>query len=173
MESRKIPATIPETDIRADRRRDVDVGDESHGELVDAHAEGNGGDHDHAVLGKETVLVPVGDRLIHAGMVGQPGAPSRGQALRHSLGCLARLRVSDAGLPEMPVQQVVDLSRSRTAGRHADPQVPAVESGGEDLCSAAEQPRATISCRTTASTVVVKALNRASGKCCGSSASRR
>ena len=40
----------------------------------------------------------------------------------------------------MPVQQVVDLPWPRTPGRHADPQVRAVEARDEDLRPAAEQP---------------------------------
>lgn len=85
------------------------MGYESHVGLVDSHAEGDGGNHDHAVFGKKAVLVAVSHRLIHAGMIGQRGVPARTQALRRSFGFIARQRVDDAGLPGMPVQQAVDL----------------------------------------------------------------
>ncbi|CUJ50421.1 Uncharacterised protein [Achromobacter sp. 2789STDY5608628] len=43
--------------VALDRLGQVDVGHEAHVGLVDAHAEGDGGDHDHAVLAQEARLV--------------------------------------------------------------------------------------------------------------------
>ena len=49
----------------------IEVGDEAHIRLVDAHAEGDGGDHHHAVLFEETILVVRPHRLVETGVVGQ------------------------------------------------------------------------------------------------------
>ena len=68
--------------IGFDGRRDVGVGDEADVRLVDAHAEGDGRNHDHAVLRQEAILMPVANRLIHAGVVGHRRAPVRRQTRR-------------------------------------------------------------------------------------------
>ena len=52
------------------------MGDEAHVGLVDAHAEGDGRHHHHAVLLQEDVLVLGAVLLMHAGMVGH-GAIAR------------------------------------------------------------------------------------------------
>ena len=74
VESSGVPQSIT-TDrvqnLHLDGRRDVGVGDELDLRLVDAHAEGDGGDYDHAVFGEETVLVPVADCVVHPCVVGQ------------------------------------------------------------------------------------------------------
>src|SRR5216684_3506376 len=52
----------------------VEMGDEADIGLVDAHAEGDGRDHDDALLFEEPVLVALARSGIHAGMVGERGA---------------------------------------------------------------------------------------------------
>ena len=47
------------------------MGDEAHVGLVDAHAEGDGGDHHHAVLAQEAALVGRAHLRVEAGVVGQ------------------------------------------------------------------------------------------------------
>ena len=116
------------------------MGDEAHVRLVDAHAEGDGRDHDDAAFGQEAVLVPVPVGPVHAGMVGQRRAPGRRQPRRGLLGGLARQGVDDAGCAGMPAEQAVDLPACRIAGRDADLQIRPVEAGNEDLRPAAEQP---------------------------------
>ena len=49
----------------------VEVGDEAHVGLVDAHAEGDGRDHHDAVLAQEAVLVALPHVGVQAGVVGQ------------------------------------------------------------------------------------------------------
>ncbi len=51
----------------------VQVGDEAHVRLVDAHAEGDGGDDDDAVLAQEALLVARAGLGRQAGVVGQRG----------------------------------------------------------------------------------------------------
>jgi hypothetical protein len=75
----------------------VEVGDEAHVGLVDAHAEGDGGDHDQPFLVEEAVLVG-------ARFGGQPGViRQRREALlaeegRGFVDLLARQAIDDAGV---------------------------------------------------------------------------
>ena len=57
----------------------VHVRDEAHVRLVDAHAEGDGRDHDDAVLAQEPCLVAAAFLVAHAGVVGQGVVAVRGQ----------------------------------------------------------------------------------------------
>ena len=73
--------------VALDGAGQVQVGDEAHIGLVDAHPEGDGGDHHDAVLAQEAVLV--GGPLFgaHARVVGQGGDafPQPGGGLIHFL----------------------------------------------------------------------------------------
>ena len=55
--------------------RQVEVGDEAHVGLVDAHAEGDGRDHDDAVLAQEALLVALARLRVEPGVVGQGADP--------------------------------------------------------------------------------------------------
>src|SRR3546814_18401906 len=57
--------------VALDRLGQVEVGDEAYVGLVDAHAEGDGGDDHHALVAQETALVLRARRRIQAGVVGQ------------------------------------------------------------------------------------------------------
>ena len=57
--------------VGLDALRQVHVGDEAHVRLVDAHAEGDGGDHHDAVFTQEAGLVGCPHVAGQAGMVGQ------------------------------------------------------------------------------------------------------
>ena len=55
----------------------VEVGDEAHVGLVDAHAEGDRRHHHHAVLAQEAVLVPAPRVGVEPGVIGQRGDACR------------------------------------------------------------------------------------------------
>ena len=83
---------------------------EAHVGLVDAHAERDGRDHDHAWLGHEAVLVKIAVRLLHAGVVGQGVEAGIDQGLGGLLGLLARETVDDAGGPLVALQEAEQLA---------------------------------------------------------------
>ena len=79
----------------------IQMRDEAHIGLVDAHAEGDRRHHHDAVFAQKTVLVPLAQRRIQAGVIGQ-----RLDALGFEPGCgflnlLAALAVDDAGVIAM------------------------------------------------------------------------
>ena len=82
----------------------VEVGDEAHVGLVDAHAEGDGGDHHDAVLAQEAVLVALAHarRPARRGTAG-PRCPARCSISAVSSTLLARLAVDDAGVARVLV----------------------------------------------------------------------
>ena len=69
------------------------MGHEAHVGLVDAHAEGDGGHHDEALLAQEAVLVALAHGRVQTGMVRQGMEPGGGQLCRHVLHLAARLAV--------------------------------------------------------------------------------
>ena len=72
--------------------------DKAHVRLVDAHAEGNGCDHDQAVFAQKARLV-VGPRaLLKTGVIGQRLKPGHAQSLGGFLDLASRHAVDDAGL---------------------------------------------------------------------------
>ncbi|OPZ87627.1 MAG: hypothetical protein BWY76_00366 [bacterium ADurb.Bin429] len=78
--------------------RDVQVGDEAHVRLVNAHAEGDGGDDNHPVLALKAVLVALAGGGVHAGVIGQCVPALRRQPVRDLLGLAAGQAVDDAGV---------------------------------------------------------------------------
>ncbi len=84
--------------IGLDALRQIQVRDEAHVRLVDAHAEGDGGDDDHALLAQEALLVARARRGVQPGMVGQRVAALRRSARRPSLPSSARQAIDDAGV---------------------------------------------------------------------------
>ena len=96
----------------------VQVGDEAHVRLVDAHAEGDGGHHHHAVLAQEAVLVALPHLGVQARVVGQGVDALLAQGLRDLLDPLARLAVDDAGLARvLALDEAQQLRRRRPSSR--------------------------------------------------------
>ena len=81
------------------------MGDEADVGLVDAHAEGDGCDHDDAVLAHEPVLVPLAHVGVEAGVVGQRGDAFVVQPGGGLVDFLARLAIDDAGVAGVLVAQ--------------------------------------------------------------------
>ena len=89
--------------VGLDALRQVEVGDEAHVRLVDAHAEGDRRDDDDAVLVDEAVLVARARRGVQAGMIGErrdAGLDERGDGV---LDLGAREAVDDAGFARVPL----------------------------------------------------------------------
>ena len=70
--------------VALDVLRQVEVGDEAHVGLVDAHAEGDGGHHHDAVLAQEAVLVAAAHGGVQPGVVRQRASGPRRPARRRS-----------------------------------------------------------------------------------------
>src|SRR5215831_4003236 len=77
----------------------VEMGDEAHVGLVDAHAEGDRGDHDDAVLAEEARLVDAARAGVEPGVVGQCHGPVLFEELGGLLHGGAGQAVDDAGVP--------------------------------------------------------------------------
>ena len=76
--------------VALDRLGQVEVRDEAHVRLVDAHAEGDGGDHDQAVLAQEPRLVG----RAHAARPGRRGRAARDAVLHQELRGLVHRRLA-------------------------------------------------------------------------------
>ena len=84
--------------VALDALRQVEVRDEPHVGLVDAHAERDGGDHHDAVLAEEARLVGRPHRRRQAGVVRQGGDALLAQCFGRLLHRLPRQAVDDAGV---------------------------------------------------------------------------
>ncbi len=119
--------------VGLDRFGQVEMGDEAHVRLVDAHAERDGRHHDDAVLALESRLVR-GTRLrVHARVVGQRGDAVADEPRRRLLHLPARQAIDDARVARMLVAQEREQLRARLGlvdDRVAD--VRPVEAGDED-----------------------------------------
>ena len=85
--------------IGLDGTRQIHVCHKAHIRLVDAHAEGDGGHDDHAVLALEGSLHVAAFGGLQAGMVGTGMKALLLQEGRHLLGAVARRAVDDARFP--------------------------------------------------------------------------
>ena len=72
--------------------------DEAHIGLVDAHAEGDGGDDDDAFLLQKHALMIGAGVLVEARMIGQCETPFIAQPLCRFLDLFARQAVNDTGV---------------------------------------------------------------------------
>ncbi|MDT4848206.1 hypothetical protein FQZ97_822920 [compost metagenome] len=103
--------------------------------FVDAHAEGDGGDHDVDLAGHELALQGFPRLVGHAGVVGAGGDATLAQALGDLFGSLLQGHVDDgrlSGARRQPVHQAAQLV---VAGHRLDQQVEvaAVETGGDHI----------------------------------------
>ena len=120
----------------------VQVGDEAHIGLVDAHAEGDGRGHHQAVLAQEAVLVAAAHLGLQARVVRQCRNAFLGQPGGRLLHLSPALAVDDAGLALMLVAQEAQQLGARVVlldDGVAD--VRAVEAGHEAACAGQRQPR--------------------------------
>ena len=125
--------------VGLERARRVEVGDEAHVRLVDAHAEGDGRHHDHAFLLEEVLLVRRAERGVQAGVVGQ-GAHALGvQRARHRVDLAARGAVDDAALAGLGAQEARQLGLGLELRQDAVEDVRPVEAGDEDPAAAEVQ----------------------------------
>ena len=128
--------------VGLDRGRQVDMDDVAHVRLVDAHAEGDGRDHDDAGLGDEAVEPLAPDVGIHAGVVGERLVTLARELAGRLLALGARQAVDDAALALAFGHEAGELAPSSSAlGCDGKPDVGPVEAGDEDLRVAAEQAR--------------------------------
>ena len=139
------------------------MGDEAHVGLVDAHAEGDGGDHHHAVLAQEAVLVRCAHLGVQAGVVGQRVDALPASQLGGLLDPLARLAVDDAGVARVLARdEAQQLRRGSFFSTIRVADVGPVEAADE-LAALASCSRSTISARVVASAVAVSAMRGTSG----------
>src|SRR3546814_7700630 len=117
--------------VALDRLGQVEVGDEAYVGLVDAHAEGDGGDDHHALVAQETALVLRARRRIQAGVVGQGVVAQFGQRRGGLLDLLARQAIDDAGLDAVRFEEVAQLRAAVVLLHHGIADVGAVEGAGE------------------------------------------
>jgi hypothetical protein len=135
--------------IGLDALRQVEVRDEAHVRLVDAHAEGDGGDHDDAFLVEEARLVRGAHAGVEARVVGQ-GVEALGLEPGGDLvDALARQAVHDAGVAAVlgadEAQQ--PLARAAVALADAIADVGAVEAAHEHARSVELQARDDLAAR--------------------------
>ncbi|EGY01901.1 hypothetical protein AZA_54302 [Nitrospirillum viridazoti Y2] len=110
----------------------VHVHDESDVGLVDAHAEGDGRHHHHALALDEAVLVGLAHRRVQAGMIGQGVQPLVLQPVGQRLHPGARQAIDDARVLRMvAADEVQQLPALIVLGRHAIGDVGPVEAGDE------------------------------------------
>ena len=125
--------------VSLDAARQVGVEDIAHVRLVDPHAEGDGGDDDHAGIGHEDVLVRLPLLLLHPCVIGErPNAVGR-QHGGGLLGLLARKAVDDAALALVASDEAPQLPLPLALHLHRELDVGAVEAEHEVLHPAAEE----------------------------------
>ena len=123
------------------------MGDEAHVGLVDPHAESDGGDHHHAVLLQERVLVARPVVGLHAGVIGERIDPFAAQEGREFLRRLARAAIHDAAVAAMRGDEAQELAAAVAARAHGEAQVRPVEAVDEQLRRRREQPRGDVAAR--------------------------
>ena len=120
------------------------MNDIAHIRLVDAHAEGDGRDHDDAALGHEAVLVGLARFLAHAGMIGQRLDAFAGQKCGRLLGLAPRQAIDDAAGAGMARNRVEKLALPFLLRRDGETDIGPVETEHQRLDIAAEKPRGDI-----------------------------
>ena len=143
--------------------RQVEVGDEADVRLVDPHAEGDGRDHDHAVLAPEALLVALARLAVSmpawygsardalsGEQLGRLLDPSRATGGRR---CRSRRHGSREEGEELPLAALALVD-------DAVADVRPVEAGDEDRARRRARSRSTISRRVGGSAVAVSAMPR-------------
>ena len=111
------------------RRRVVD--DSADIGFVDAHAEGDRGDHDHAVFVEKAMLIVAAHLGREAGVVRQGLVPLPGQPRGRILHLAPRHAIDDPRLPMPRGQELFQLLARIAAGAHSVADVRPVESADE------------------------------------------
>ena len=127
--------------IAFDRAGQIGVEDEAHILLVDAHAEGDGRDHHHALALEEGVLIEAARAGVEPGVIGQSVEAGAPQPMRHRLGLAARGAIDDPALPRMPAQKAHDAPLRIVLPLEGETQIGPREGGDEDVRRAREEPR--------------------------------
>ena len=115
------------------------MADEAHVRLIDTHAEGDGGDHHHAIFLQEGVLVTRARAGVQPGVIGQRLEAVLAQELAECLRLLARAAIDDAALAAMCLEEIGDLLAAPGFRPHRQPQVGPVEAMHEHRWLAPEQ----------------------------------
>jgi hypothetical protein len=95
----------------------------AHVRLVDTHAEGDGRDHDDAVLLQENILVTRTRLGLHAGVIGQRLDAVLPQEIRQLLGLAPRRAIDDAALARMIFDEIRNLLAAADFCLHRQAQV--------------------------------------------------
>jgi hypothetical protein len=101
--------------VGLDALRQVQVGDKAHVRLIDAHAEGDGGDDDDALAAQELGLVGAAHVGRQAGMIGQRVEALALQEGRGVVHLLAREAVDDTGVARVLGAQELEQLLPRLA----------------------------------------------------------
>src|SRR5260221_667093 len=121
--------------------RRVEMGDEADIGLVDAHAEGDGGDDDDSFLLEEAVLVALPHRGVEPGMIGQREPALHRQPVGDLLDLAPGLAIDDAGIGAVLLgEEGEKLCLGVLLGDDAVADIRSVEAGGEDARLAEPQP---------------------------------
>src|SRR5690606_16749761 len=117
--------------VALDRLGQVDVGDEAHVGLVDAHAEGDRRHHHHAFAAQESALVAGARGRVHAGVVGQGVDALVGEEGGELLHLAPRQAIDDARLAAVPFHEVEQLAFRIVLVHHGVADVGTVEGRDE------------------------------------------
>jgi hypothetical protein len=119
--------------VGLERLGQVEVGDEAHVGLVDAHAEGDGGDHDQPFLVEEAVLVGGAGFGCQPGVIGQRREALLAEEGGGFVDLLARQAVDDAGVATALGEEGQQLLARLLLGHDAVEDVRPVEARQEAL----------------------------------------
>ncbi len=113
--------------------RQIEVGDKAHVGFVDAHAEGDGGDHDDAVLAQEALLMALAHVGAQAGVIGQGVDALLLQPGRRLVDLAPRQAVDDARFAAMIGEKSEQLLARIVTLDDGVADVRAIEAGDKDL----------------------------------------
>ena len=109
----------------------ISVGHEAHVRLVDAHAEGDGGDDDHPVVALKAVLMAPAHIAGQPRVIGQRVKARLGQLPRRLLDLAPRQAIDDARLVPMAVQKRLQVRARATLHLHPVANVGPVKAADE------------------------------------------
>ena len=121
--------------------RQVQMGDEPHIRLVDAHAEGDSRDNDHRIVFKESCLRRLSRRRLQSGVIGERNAPGRGNLGGNLLYLFPGHAIDDARILVMlRFDEVEQLRRAIVLCRQAVADIRPVKSGAVDFPEGKPEP---------------------------------